>query len=82
MKEVERETARAKRKKEDLEKKRKLEARLSGENSKKFLRREEEQDLMLLEEAVESKSKDADRAREARVLHSGSDALAGLFPLW
>jgi hypothetical protein len=46
---VERETARVKGKREDLEKKKKLEARLSAESSKKFLVIEEEQDLMLLE---------------------------------
>jgi hypothetical protein len=41
-KEVGRETAKAKLKREDMERKRKLEARMSGESSKEFLRREEE----------------------------------------
>ena len=36
------ETAKAKLKREDMERKRKLEARMSGESSKEFLRREEE----------------------------------------
>jgi Xaa-Pro aminopeptidase len=68
---VERETARAKQMKEDLEKNNNLEARLSGESSKKFLGIEEEQDLMLLEEAEKllvRKSKEADRAREAKAV--------------
>ncbi len=62
-------TAKAKKEKEERDRRKELRARLSAEEQNQFLVKESERELMLAEEAkklLNEKSEEADRAREAK----------------